>query len=455
MSILKLSKLKLINYRCFSQIEIDFHQQLTVLVAPNGAGKTAILDAIAIAFGPYIGAFDEATGKGFEGDDIRLLRMRETRSNEMEYAVNGVNLEAEGNFSQNAYNNSDLPSAWKRSLANPKKSKTTTKDAKELINYGKRMQNAIREPNSNVILPVLAYYGTGRLWQKEKLTQTKLRTTSRSIGYTNCLDSGSSYKTFAEWFRYWNVCATEQLYEVMRQGRTYSPGEFDDYIKSINNAINTCLELSGWAEIVYSTARQELVASHDQHGELPISVLSDGIRNLIGIVADIAFRATKLNPMLANRAALDTPGIVLIDEVDMHLHPKWQQVVLSTLLKAFPNIQFIVTTHSPQVLSTVRRESIRLLGKDDQHHDIAVMPLAESYGEMSSDVLESIMHVNPQPPIKEKAELDHLTELVDQGQYNTSEVSSLLNKLRVVLGDTHPQLQKLGRSIKRQKLLKS
>lgn len=459
MSFLKLSKLKLINYRCFSDIEIDFHQQLTVLVAPNGSGKTAILDAIAIAFGPYIGAFDEAVGKHFHADDIRLLRTRrETKSNEMEYAVNGVSLEAEGIIShvsdRDLIRDLVLPSSWKRSLANPKKSKTTIKDAKELIAYGKQMQNGIREPNSSNVLPILAYYGTGRLWQKEKLTQTKLKATSRSIGYTNCLDSGSSYKTFTEWFRYWNICATEQRYEAVKHGKTDTLSEFDDYIASINNAINTCLEPSGWSEISYSATRQELVANHSLHGELPISVLSDGIRNMIGIVADIAFRATKLNPQLANRSALETPGIVLIDEVDMHLHPQWQQVVLNTLLKAFPNIQFIVTTHSPQVLSTVHRESIRLLGKDNQNHDIAVMPLAESYGEMSGDVLQSIMAVDPLPPVKEKADLEQLTELVDQGQYDTEVVEVLIKKLSTVLSETHPQLQKLARSIKRQKLLK-
>lgn len=455
MSGLNLTQLKLINYRCFSEIEIDFHKQLTVLVAPNGFGKTAILDAIAIAFGPYIGAFDEAVGKHFHANDIRLSRVRETASNEMEYAANGVSLEAEGHIPGSISEEIGMPDSWKRTLANPKKSKTSIKDAKELINYGKRMQNAIREANTSEVLPVLAYYGTGRLWQMEKLTQSKLQVTSRSIGYSNCLDSGSSYKTFAEWFRYWNISASEHRYEATKKSQPYTPSEFDDYIESVNNAVNTCLGPSGWKEITYSVARQELVAHHDEQGELPVSILSDGIRNMIGIVADIAFRATKLNPTFGNCAAKDTPGIVLIDEVDMHLHPAWQQVVLSCLGNAFPLIQFIVTTHSPQVLSTVHRESIRLLGKDNAGHDVAVMPMAESYGEISSDVLESIMHVNPQPPVAEKIDLDRLTAWVDQGQYNTPEAISLFAELKAVFGETHPQLQKLERSIQRQELLKS
>jgi len=144
MSDLKLNKLKLINYRCFSEIEIDFHKQLTVLIAPNGFGKTAILDAIAIAFGPYVGAFDEAVGKHFHANDIRLSRVRETTSNEMEYATDGVKLFAYGDIPGSEDRNI-FPGSWARTLANPKKSKTTIKDAKELIDYGKRMQNAIRQ----------------------------------------------------------------------------------------------------------------------------------------------------------------------------------------------------------------------------------------------------------------------------------------------------------------------
>lgn len=454
MSVLKLSHLKLNNYRCFADIEIDFHPQLTVLVAPNGSGKTAILDAVAIALGPYVGAFDEATGKHFHANDIRLNRSRETASNEMEYAIGGVSLEAEGCVPGSFFEESNFPDRWQRRLSNPTKSKTTIKEAKELINYGKRMQDAIRAGNTSELLPVLAYYGTGRLWQMEKLTQTKLQATSRSIAYSNCLDSGSSYKTFAEWFRYWNIAASEQRYKAIKNDIPYIPGEFDQYIESVNNAVNTCLKPSGWKGLTYSAARQELVADHDDHGELPVAILSDGIRNMIGIVADIAFRATKLNPMLGNRAAQESPGIILIDEVDMHLHPAWQQVVLDTLTEAFPKIQFIVTTHSPQVLSTVHRESIRLLGKDPNGRDVATLPLAESYGEISSDVLESIMHVNPQPPVAEREKLERLTEWVDQGQYNTPDAISLFAELKTVLDETHPQLQKLARSIQRQELLK-
>lgn len=456
MPYLNLKKLRLRDYRCFESIDIEFHHQLTILVAANGAGKTSILDAIAVAFGPYIGAFDEAVGKHFEPSDIRLTRIRQTATNEMEYAPNGVLLEATGFIPGSLNDNlsdTPFPEKWKRALTSPTKAKTTIKDAKELIDYGKRMQEAVRTPGDDVLLPLMAYYGTGRLWQQKKLmAHKKLGRTSRTIGYADCLDPASSYKVFFAWFRYWSLNAKDL--QLKEQANTPAYEEFAGYIASVKSAVETCLKPADWKNLEYSFKLDTLVAHHDQHGELPIELLSDGIRNMVGMVADIAFRATKLNGHLRAEAAARTPGIVLIDEVDMHLHPEWQQVVLQSLILAFPEIQFIVTTHSPQVLSTVKRENIRIIGSGTDGKIIATPPLAMTYGEPSGDVLHSVMMVDPQPPVSEKADLQRLTEWVDQGNYASDQAKQLMQSLIAAFGAQHPQLQRLQRSIQRQEALK-
>ena len=157
---------------------------------------------------------------------------------------------------------------------------------------------------------------------------------------------------------------------------------------------------------------------------------------------------------LSRSAPLLAPSIMLIDEVDLHLHPSWQQRVLRDLMRAFPNTQFIVTTHSPQVLSTVRRENIRVLGPDPSGNLIATEPLAHTYGEPSGDVMQSVMLVDPQPPVAEKADLQRLTEWVDQGRYQDDAALRLMNQLTQALGEQHPQLQRLRRSIQRQEALR-
>ena len=441
---LNIKRLKLTNYRCFLTLDVEFHDQLTVLVAPNGAGKTSILDAIAVAFGPYIGAFDESVGKHFEPSDIRLSRVRDTASNEMEYASGGVSLDAygyiPGGWGDQLGDDSLDWQWWKRGLAGPKKSKTTIKDAKELIDYGKRMQNAVRSSGSSSVLPLLAYYGTGRLWQQKKLMHGKLPRTSRTIGYTDCLDPASSYKSFSEWFRYWTTNALKGRMDAAENGQRYELTEFDHYIESVTGAVNTCLAPSGWKDIDYLFSREELVADHDKYGELPVELLSDGIRNMIGMVADIAFRSTKLNPNLGPYAARETPGIVLIDEVDMHLHPEWQQVVLASLTQAFPHIQFIVSTHSPQVLTTVRKENIRVI-EWDAGKAFARVPVHETYAQESRTTLEDVLGVHSRPPLDITERLRRYLGLVENGRETTPEVITLRGELEKELGAGDSQLQ--------------
>jgi len=448
---LSLHSLKLRNYRCFEAIDIDFHPKLTVLVASNGAGKTSILDAIAVAFGPYIGAFDEAVGKHFEPSDIRQMRMRRTGTLEMEYAPNGVSLEATGYIPDPLAELLDVSdtaaSTWRRTLSGPVKAKTTIKYAKQLIDYGKRMQVAVRTQGSEVLLPLVAYYGTGRLWQQKKLkVAKKIQRSSRTIGYKDSLDPASSYKSFVEWFRYWNLNAT--ILQLKDQANEPDFRELRGYIESVKTAVDACLAPSGWEGLEYSFKLDTLVARHEVHGELPVEQLSDGIRNMIGMVADIAFRATKLNGQLGERAATETPGLVLIDEVDMHLHPEWQQLVLNNLTLAFPMLQFIVTTHSPQVISTVERDRIRMLSRDCDGVAHAREPDAEVIGLESAIALNNVMLVNPVPPVPAANLISDYTALIENQEHNTPAGQALRSKLLAIYGANHAVILDADRLIR-------
>lgn len=455
---LRLSRLRLRDFRCFETIDIDFHPQMTVLVATNGMGKTSILDAIAIAFGPYVGAFDEAVGKHLQPGDIRQFRARQTATNEMEYAPKGARIEATGFIPDSLDDqlSDGLVTHWRRHLSSTTKAKTSVKDAKELVDYGKRMQEAARTPGNKVILPLIAYYGTGRLWQQKKLTDAKnIQRTSRTVGYTDCLDPASSYKSFVQWFRYWSLNAKEARLRALEAGGSVAKTEFDDYIHSVSLAVNTCIQPAGWSGIEYSFTRDALVASHEQFGELPVESLSDGIRNMIGMVADIAFRATKLNGHLGAQAAQKTPGVLLIDEVDMHLHPEWQQVVLLNLTHAFPAMQFIVTTHSPQVLSTVSSDCVRILRTEiapDTASQVSTVsePQWQTRGVASSDLLARIMGVDPVPHVPEALQVSDYQALIQQNIHASPEGHVLRTRLEAHFGTEHPVIRECDRLIRLQ-----
>ena len=415
-NLLKINKLYLNNYRCFKDFTIDFHDQLTVLVATNGKGKTAILDAIAVAFGTFVNSTGLARGSVFNRSDVQKIKARETKTNEME-EVYPLVLEANGLINNEVTH-------WSRELHKPKGA-TTTKDTKSLIQYGQDIRNKVVHKVDEII-PLISYYGTGRLWGLKKITLNKKQhETSRLSGYIDCLDPLSSYKSFESW--YVDICLAElelKIEEIEKNNLDISNNEFTSIRKSIQQAVNHIIEKNtGWKDIVYKKRAETIVAQNETFGELSLMQLSDGIRNMIGLVADIAYRAVKLNPHLEN-APKQTPGIVLIDEVDMHLHPKWQQTVLTDLTKAFPNIQFIVTTHSPQVLSTVKKEQIRILGDN-----VVSTPSTHSFGEDSSVLLAELMNVSPLPPLEIVEKRKEYQRLIEDREYESPRAKQLQKEL--------------------------
>jgi len=170
-----------------------------------------------------------------------------------------------------------------------------------------------------------------------------------------------------------------------------------------------------------------------------MSQLSDGIKNMIGMIADIAYRCVLLNSHLGKDAARLSTGLVMIDEIDMHLHPQWQQSVISSLEKAFQNIQFIVTTHSPQVLTTVSSASICIL-EDGQKHDAP----KGSQGAESSRLLKRIFNVNTRPENLEITnKLETYAKYVYDDKWNLQEVLALRKELDDAFGDEEPLLSEL------------
>jgi len=432
----KLELLKLENFRRFDALEIDFHPKLTVIIAENGQGKTSILDAATITLGTYVGAFGLGKDKRIDVKDARYLRLNNSPENEQQFPVR---LTAKL---------SNLTKSVTRELKGTK-NKTTIVDASELTGFGKQLKDDVQQLKETN-LPLLAYYGTGRLWKNHKNVSRKaVLSESRSMGYEDCFSSASSFTQVQQWML---KAAFASWQQDGMSGYENSP--LPEQVKGIKQAVEAVLACEGWGDFHYSVAHEELAMRHQSLGVLPVAFLSDGVRAMVAMVADIAWRCAKLNPHLGVHAQAEAEGVVFIDEVDIHLHPKWQQTVIASLTTVFPKIQFIVTTHSSLVLSTVPRECIRAIGENTYGEAVASIPISPSYGQPSGDILRGIMKVDSQPPIAEKEDLQTLTSLVDQGQYQSETVQDLLGLLSDKLGAQHPQLERVRRSIRRQEYLK-
>lgn len=429
---MKLDKLRVQNYRCFGEIEIDLHEKLTVLIAPNGGGKTTLLDAARVALWPFVKGFDlgSQTGKAatIQIEDVRLALLSEGN---MEPQTPSA-IEAWGDWSASERNRH-----WLQQRSSLKKGTNTIGDAavKAMTAHGKSLESQVRS-DQQVTLPLVSYQGTSRLWFEGRFTSVAAGTTldkseySRTSGYLNCLSYSSSFKAFTAWYGWiYRSYREEQLIALEKNTVLSAKGQrFAEIVEAIKTAIDTLIETpTGWHSLEYSASHhQQLVMHHPVQGVLPVDMLSDGLRNAIAMVADLAFRACKLNPHLGARAPMETPGVALIDEVDMFLHPQWQQMILGALRESFKGLQFIVTTHSPQVLTTVPSECIRIL-RDNKVYSAPPGTEGSEPERMLRQVL-GLEEVRP-PANPATQELKEYLALVDRDQWNSPRALELRRKL--------------------------
>jgi predicted ATP-binding protein involved in virulence len=440
-----LTEVELENFRCFSHLKLMLHKQLNVVVAPNGGGKTALLDAIAIAMWPFASKMVlRDSSVGFAPYDMRRIKS----PFQTMQAVPPVTVNAKAMVESNG---SSIEWRRYRKSASPK-SRTSPKGAEPLQLaasdlWFQNLQFTKGETDEAPVYPVLAYYGTGRLWDQERLTWARTYhnrpDTSRESGYEDSLSPKSSYKSFVDWFGRFNYDASNE-----RESGKKSPHRPTEKLNAVKTAVDRMLNPTGWHSLGWDFAEKRPNATHDVFGTLPVDTLSDGLRNTIGLASDIAHRCARLNPQFGEVAARFTPGVVLIDEIDMHLHPDWQQLILEALLDAFPLIQFIVTTHSPQVLTTAKRESIFILARDPEGKWQATHPPEETKGVESAYVLASTMAVNPVPQVKEAKWVNDYTALIDLGKHESTEGVALRKELDQLYGPTHPTILDLDRLIR-------
>jgi predicted ATP-binding protein involved in virulence len=226
-----------------------------------------------------------------------------------------------------------------------------------------------------------------------------------------------------------NDHAYNQNYTKLDRQKTFIKDAITSSVKSISNIF-----------IDRSSGRAEVKIT-DNGTDINIFQASKGQLVYISLIADLARRLILLNPNLSN--PLNGQGIVLIDEIELHLHPEWQRSIISNLTKTFCNIQFIITTHSAQVLTTSSRNNIRSLSENTNGDDIAAIPPIETYARTPSDVMLSVMHVDPKPDYPEKMMLNKYRTIIEQGDFRSSEAKELYIILVNKLGPDHEELIKL------------
>lgn len=416
---MKLALIRIQNFRAIEHLELRPHPQLTVLHGDNAHGKTSVLNATAIGLGAIPTALPGVAGLGFQktdkrdGSDYTRVLLKTVDEIAWEQRI-GRPLDGQQEPNQDHLVDSRRP---RRQLKNWLNQTATAA-------WGKATE-----------LPLVAYYDTDRaVMDTIRRVPKRKVATNRYLAFAGALAAKTSFRELFDWFY---EKENEELRE--QRGRQRPDYRLRD-LSAVRKAITSMVD--GVSDPQVEMRPMRFVVSERLGGKTEkrsLGELSGGCRAVLALAGDLARRMAQGNPLLKN--PLHSEAVVLIDEVDLHLHPSWQQRILGDLTRTFPNTQFIVSTHSPQVLTTVMPEQIVELHREDRAVS-AGATAATTYGAEAGDVLVGVMGVKARPANDFTGKLDEYMHLVGLGKGRTRAAT----RLRQELAELSPQDPALDRA---------
>ncbi|MEB3311766.1 MAG: AAA family ATPase [Snowella sp.] len=428
---MRIEQLEIKNFRCLEDITIKFPvNNLAVIIGVNGAGKSSLLDVIAKSLNSIV---------------IKISQIDKSLNKNKTSRMTGFSSNIDFDDIQTSYYSCLINSRFKT------KSESFEVSLIKDINSEKKRINQLSLDNfiSNLFnktedmpwtsYPCFSYY---KAYQKSKLA-TKLgnKTIPRitqMLSYYSCFSIAiNDFSDFKAWYEFEENIENERR---VRENDSYrnqnivlvkkSIEEFFEhlFISDFSNLRIERIEIrpdTYFTKLSQNSIKSEIFIDK-KNQSFKLEKLSDGEKRLLMLVTDLARRLAIANPGLGEDA-LKGAGIVLIDEIDLHLHPQWQRRVLPALTKTFPNCQFIVTTHSPQVLSEVPRESVFIL---ENGKLLEYSP--HTLGRDSNSILSEIFNVKERPEWSQR-KIDHCLDLIDDEKWDEAKES--LKELSNLLGE--------------------
>jgi predicted ATP-binding protein involved in virulence len=452
------------NFRGIRDLTIDLDSHVTVFFGPNAVGKTTIMDALAIGLGAIVARFPKSQGRSFKKrGDIRIPWISRTDLGEksgVECPFTRITLTASNGLSWDVHK---LRSAAHDKLTTPSVGVKALHEALDPALRETLMASRDDAPIQSP-LPLVAAYGTERAMVAVPLRRRDFNEEFDRLSALHLsLDAVTRFKEVFEWFI---VAEDEERREKeRRQDFNYCYPALESVRMAIEKAglrcrrprIETRPHLRMTVDFLHPEETPEQLKfsslSDDTTEQLNIASLSDGYRTHFSLIVDIARRMVQLNPS----DDIDDPvrgtnseAVILIDEIDLHLDPTWQATVVGGLKAAFPNAQFVITTHSEQVIGSVPASCVRKLITSNGEVHVENVPFAE--GATNERILIELMGANERVPGEITNLLSRYLDLVDQDSGEEEEAQSLRKQLDAALGDDE-RLRQADLEIEKRRIL--
>lgn len=419
---MRIDKLEIENFKNIENLSVSFDEGVNLFVGANGSGKTTLLEAINIALGAFFGEQEQKMQRMIELSEVRIVM------------IDGNPIRAK-KTSVKAFSDV-IGDSWTRNFNSITKN-NDAKNIKAASLYGDRILKSFFESASLNIAPLIAYYSTQRLFKdaSQSLKQKFDPLAGRRNGYLQCLRDNAIKGTLVEWLG--NAVtnrATKQIKDIDSTDLVLENVE-----KAIKKVLASFLDDIDENDIkIYQEANFnfELFIQLKDNFSLPINYYSDGFRNLTYLIIDLIWRASQLNPWLTlDEIAQQQVGCITIDEIDLHLHPKWQAKAISILQELLPNVQFFITTHSPTVVANFANGSLFVINEGGVNKNTS-----DYFGREINSVLRNVLGASDRHiPTQEK--IDRLLQLIDS-QSQSEAIEPLLEELVTQLGEDDPDIQK-------------
>ena len=445
---MKIQRLKIDNFRGIQSLDLELTSPVTVLVGENGAGKSSILDAMATLFSWYIARIRSPKGSGqhFRQIDIR-------QGDRFAHALVEVSM---GDGATIQWSLATIRQGWRDTIQSNLKDLSgwiTRKFEQSQTSHEVEPEPEMADTSRTPHWPLAVHYSVNRTVLDIPLRiRTPVDLQSSLLAFEGALGVAVDFRSFFDWFRQREDLEHENIIKHHKNFDSlgfYNPLGFaflvprDSQLDAVRSAIEQFTGLTN-LKILRSPLHMEI----EKNGKpLWVDHLSDGEKCLLAIIGDLARRLAIVS---GTSDPLQGSGVILIDEIDLHLHPAWQREIIPKLVKTFPNCQFIVSTHSPQVISDVRPEAVFMLQQTDGN--IVVSHPEDSFGQTSNRILEDTMKVPARPQHIQDKLSQIFRSIQDKEEGSLKQAKEDIHSLGDLIG-TDPELVRANMLIHRREVL--